>query len=181
MNKLKPYLLIAPATLLMIFIMGIGIMTCISQSLGYFPQIGLEDITLNYYKTILNNKQFLDSLFLSLKTSLISSIIAVIAGVVLAYFMSKDRFSKFRYFLLNLPTTALMNGVSAVRCFVFYKYTKNNKQIPFIYLIIFILLVLILGIISYQGISSLIPITITIIYFISTDPCTCNFSCNTVL
>ena len=72
------------------------------------------------------------------------------------------------YFLLNLPTTALMNGVSAVRCFVFYKYTKNNKQIPFIYLIIFILLVLILGIISYQGISSLIPITITIIYFIST-------------
>ena len=61
-----------------------------------------------------------------------------------------------------------MNGVSAVRCFVFYKYTKNNKQIPFIYLIIFILLVLILGIISYQGISSLIPITITIIYFIST-------------
>ena len=103
MNKLKPYLLIAPATLLMIFIMGMGIMTCISQSLGYFPQIGLEDITLNHYKTILNNKQFLDSLFLSLKTSLISSIIAVIAGVVLAYFMSKDRFSKFRYFLLNLP------------------------------------------------------------------------------
>lgn len=72
------------------------------------------------------------------------------------------------YFLLNLPTTALMNGVSSVRCFVFYKYTKNNKQTPFIYLIIFILLVLILGIISYQGIKSLIPITITIIYFIST-------------
>lgn len=72
------------------------------------------------------------------------------------------------YFLLKLPTTALMNGVSAVRCFVFYKYTKNNKPIPFIYLIIFILLVLILGIISYQGLSSLIPITITLIYFIST-------------
>lgn len=72
------------------------------------------------------------------------------------------------YFLLNLTTTALMNGVSAIRCFVFYKYTKNTKKIPFIYLIIFISLVIILGIISYQGLVSLVPIIITITYFIST-------------
>lgn len=72
------------------------------------------------------------------------------------------------YFLLNLTTTALTNGVSAIRCLVFYKYTRNNKEIPFIYLIIFISIVLILGIISYQGLASLVPIIITIIYFIST-------------
>lgn len=72
------------------------------------------------------------------------------------------------YFLLNLTTTALMNGVSAIRCFVFYKYTKNTKKIPFIYLTIFISLVIILGIISYQGLVSLVPIIITITYFIST-------------
>jgi putative spermidine/putrescine transport system permease protein len=103
MSKLKPYLLIAPAVILLLGIIGMGITTCIWQSLGKFPQIGLNDITLDYYKTILTNKQFIDSLTLSLKTSFISSIIAVILGVVLAYFMSKDRFSKFRYFLLNLP------------------------------------------------------------------------------
>lgn len=103
MSKIKPYLLIAPATLLLLFIMGIGIFTCVSQSLGYIPLIGLDNITFDYYKVILSNQQFLNSLILSLKTSIISSIIATIIGVILAYLMTKSRVSKFRYFLLNLP------------------------------------------------------------------------------
>ncbi|MEG2786238.1 MAG: ABC transporter permease subunit [Romboutsia sp.] len=103
MNKLNPYILIAPAIVLLIFIIGTGFMTCICQSLGYFPQIGLKDITFNYYKEILSDKQFIQSLIISFKTSLVSSIIAVIIGVILAYLMSKSKFTKIRYFLLNLP------------------------------------------------------------------------------
>lgn len=103
MSKIKPYLLIAPAALLLLFIMGVGICTCILQSLGYFPLIGLDSITFNYYKEILSNQQFINSLILSLKTSIISSIIATVIGVLLAYLMTKNRVSKLRYFLLNLP------------------------------------------------------------------------------
>ncbi|UOW69108.1 ABC transporter permease [Paraclostridium bifermentans] len=103
MSKIKPYLLIAPAALLLLFIMGVGICTCILQSLGYFPLIGLDNITFDYYKEILSNQQFITSLVLSLKTSIISSLIATIIGVLLAYLMTKSKFSKLRYFLLNLP------------------------------------------------------------------------------
>lgn len=103
MSKIKPYLLIAPAALLLLFIMGVGICTCILQSLGYFPLIGLDNITFDYYKEILSNQQFINSLMLSLKTSIISSTIATIIGILLAYLMTKSRVSKLRYFLLNLP------------------------------------------------------------------------------
>lgn len=103
MSKIKPYLLIAPAALLLLFIMGVGICTCILQSLGYFPLIGLDNITFGYYKEILSNQQFINSLMLSLKTSIISSIIATIIGILLAYLMTKSRVSKLRCFLLNLP------------------------------------------------------------------------------
>lgn len=103
MSKIKPYLLIAPAALLLLFIMGVGICTCILQSLGYFPLIGLDNITFDYYKEILSNQQFINSLMLSLKTSIISSTIATIIGILLAYLMTKSRFSKLRCFLLNLP------------------------------------------------------------------------------
>lgn len=103
MSKIKPYLLIAPAALLLLFIIGVGICTCILQSLGYFPLIGLDSITFDYYKEILSNQQFINSLILSLKTSIISSIIATVIGILLAYLMTKNRVSKLRYFLLNLP------------------------------------------------------------------------------
>ncbi|AUN14146.1 ABC transporter permease [Paraclostridium sordellii] len=103
MSKFKPYLYIAPVAILLITIIGMGIFTCICQSLGYFPQIGMTDITLSYYKELLSDKQFVESIYISLRTALISSIISVLVGVILAYFISKEKFSKFRYFLINLP------------------------------------------------------------------------------
>lgn len=103
MNKMKPYLLLAPITTLLMFVMGVGIFTCILQSLGYFPLIGMKDITFSYYKEVLYNKEFLNSLILSLKTSILSSLISIIIGILLACLIRKEKFSKFKYFLLNLP------------------------------------------------------------------------------
>ena len=102
-SRLKPYILIAPMAIILIGIMSVGIVNCVMQSLGYFPQIGLNNITFDYYKEILRDTTFLRSLIFSLKTSLISAALSVIVGVLLAYFLSQDRFSKFRYYLLNLP------------------------------------------------------------------------------
>lgn len=102
-NKSKPYLLILPASILLIGIMSIGMINAILQSLGYFPMLGKENITLYYYKEILSNEIFLKSLIFSLKTSFISSTISVLLGVLLAYLLCQSRYSKFRNSILTLP------------------------------------------------------------------------------
>ena len=55
------------------------------QSLGYFKAVGLTELTLKYYKEVLSDKGFLSSLRFSLYTSLASSIIAIVCGVLLSY------------------------------------------------------------------------------------------------
>lgn len=102
-NKLKPYLLLAPISILLILIMGVGILNCIFQSIGYIPSIGLNNFTLDYYKEILRDETFLKSLIFSLKTSFISSFICVVVGTLLAYTLSKNKYSKLKVNLLNLP------------------------------------------------------------------------------
>lgn len=102
-NKLKPYLLLLPATIILIGVMGIGMITCITQSLGYFPQIGLTDMTFDYYKEILGSVTFLKSLLFTFKTSIISSVLAVFLGVCLSYMLLQERFTKMRRIILNLP------------------------------------------------------------------------------
>ena len=102
-SKFKPYLLLFPVSIVLISIMGIGIINCISQSLGYFPQIVLNNFTLDYYMEVLRDRNFLKSLIFSLKTSFISSSICIVVGVFLAYVLSKDKHSKWRISLINLP------------------------------------------------------------------------------
>ncbi|WP_042276696.1 ABC transporter permease [[Clostridium] dakarense] len=102
-NKLKPYLLLAPISITVVFIMGVGILNAVYQSLGYFPQIGLNNFTLDYYKEILRNETFLKSFIFTIKTSFISSSLSIILGVIIAYILSKVRYSRIRKNILNLP------------------------------------------------------------------------------
>lgn len=102
-NKLKPYLLLAPISIVLILVMGVGILNCIFQSMGYIPNIGLNNATFDYYKEILRDENFLRSLIFSLKTSFISSFICVVVGTLLAYILSKNKYSKLKVNLLNLP------------------------------------------------------------------------------
>ena len=102
-NSIKPYLLIAPMAIILVGVMGSGIINCILQSLGYFPQLGLDTITFNYYKEIFQDTTFINSLLFTLKTSIISSVLSVIVGVLLAYSMMKEKYSKLRQGILNLP------------------------------------------------------------------------------
>lgn len=102
-NKLKPYLLVAPVAILLGSVMVVGISNCIVQSLGYFPQIGMNNLTLDYYKEILVDKTFLKSLLFSIQTSLISALISVFIGLILAYLFSQGKYSKLRVYILNLP------------------------------------------------------------------------------
>jgi len=84
-REFKPYILILPAAIILLGILTSGIIISISQSLGYMPVIGLKDLTFKYYAAVFNDKGFWESLKFSLNISLFSSIIAVAAGIILAY------------------------------------------------------------------------------------------------
>ena len=72
-----------------------------------------------------------------------------------------------QYILLGVYVAAFMNLLTIWRCFVFKKYDEQNKTIPLKYLIIFVSLIIVFGIFNYNGILSIIPPVITIIYGIS--------------
>lgn len=84
-EKLKPYLLLSPILFVLITIFVSGIVMGAIQSLGYFKAVGLTEFTLKYYKEVLTSRGFLSSLRFSLYTSLASSIIAIVCGVLLSY------------------------------------------------------------------------------------------------
>lgn len=86
-DKLKPYLMLAPVLIILVTIFVSGIVTALSQSFGYFEAVGLKDFTFKYYREVLTDSGFLSSLTFSLYTALVSSLIAIILGVILAYSM----------------------------------------------------------------------------------------------
>nr|WP_184525840.1 ABC transporter permease subunit [Bacillus benzoevorans] len=71
--------------LILIGIFAAGIILGLLQSFGYFKVIGLTDFTLKYYREVLTDSAFLSSLRFSLYTATVSSIIAVVLGILLAY------------------------------------------------------------------------------------------------
>lgn len=83
------YLLLFPALTILIGLFMGGVILALSQSLGYFPLLGLKDFTLQYYLEVWSSPEFIDSLKFSLFISLVSSIMAVIVGVFLAYQLVK--------------------------------------------------------------------------------------------
>lgn len=83
MKKIKAYILIAPLILLgIIFI--VGVVNGLVQSFGYIPAFDLNNFTFEYYIQVINNPIFLESLKLSLKIAIISSVIAIFLGTLLA-------------------------------------------------------------------------------------------------
>lgn len=73
---------------LLIVLLGIftgGIVLGLLQSFGYFQAVGLTEFTWKYYQEVFMSEAFLKSLHFSLYTSFVSSIIAVIFGILLSY------------------------------------------------------------------------------------------------
>src|SRR6056297_3645789 len=86
---LKPYFLLLPALIVLIGLFLGGVISALAQSFGYFPLIGLKNFTLSYFHEVWTDPQFLSALKFSLYTFLLSSLLAVIIGVFLAYQLLK--------------------------------------------------------------------------------------------
>lgn len=85
-KKCIPYLLLAPLIVLM-SLFCLALINSIVQSLGFIPALGLTKPTLSYYQEIFMRKDLLQSIWVSLNIAGISSIIAVILGTLLCYFL----------------------------------------------------------------------------------------------
>lgn len=83
-----------PAMIIILGIFASGLIMGFTQSLGHFKAVGLKEITLKYYIDVLTDNSFLISLKFSLYVSFISSIIAVILGVSLAYLLLMSNHKK---------------------------------------------------------------------------------------
>lgn len=69
-----------------------------------------------------------------------------------------------QYTILGGISAACMNYLSTLRCAIYYKDIKNNKKTSKNIVLLFIALMIIIGVISYNGIISIIPTFITCIY-----------------
>lgn len=76
-------------------------------------------------------------------------------------------FYALQYFIFGYLSTGLMNMVSVIRSIIFAKNAKDNKQPSVFYLILFILIIIILGLIYCRSFIALLPIIGTILYTIS--------------
>ena len=90
-----------PGLIVILTIVLGGLFKSLLISFGYFKEIGMTEFTFEYYKKVLTDKTFIDSLLFTLKFSFISSFLAVIIGAILAY--SIFFFDKAREFYLNIP------------------------------------------------------------------------------
>ncbi|NBG87833.1 ABC transporter permease [Isachenkonia alkalipeptolytica] len=84
---LKPYIYLLPVLSILFFVFTLGLGISIFQSLGYYPGIGLYDITLDYYREVFSSESFFSALMFSLRVALISSLLAAVIGVSLAYLL----------------------------------------------------------------------------------------------
>lgn len=104
-ESLKAYLLLTPVLILIAGVFLTGIFMGLLQSLGYFPVIGLNELTLDYYIETFKSPTFIDSLKFSLTTSFFQAGISVILGLVFAYNLvaSKGWVSKIGHKIYKLP------------------------------------------------------------------------------
>lgn len=71
------------------------------------------------------------------------------------------------YFILGAYSGCAIELIEQSKDFVFYGFEKKNKKIPVFMLVIFVGLLIIASILTFDGFVSLLPLIINLAYFIS--------------
>ncbi|MGF3182208.1 ABC transporter permease [Facklamia sp. P12934] len=96
-------LLFMPQFILSLFLL-LGVMIGIVQSFGYIPSLNLNEFSLTYYQDLLNDKQFKQSVFFSLKIAFYSAFLSTIMGLAWAYFwLVQEKLSRWQQTLVKIP------------------------------------------------------------------------------
>jgi len=104
MEKLRVPLLLAPALLILFLLFGGGLAVGFAQSLGYFPILGMTELTLSHYTTVLADPNFLQSLWLTFRIAFWSTLIASVLAVAFALILREAfRGSQTATFVYQIP------------------------------------------------------------------------------
>lgn len=101
--SIVPYILIAPSVALVaIFLYGVA--QGVLQGFGVMPFLGMTDPTVAYFKEALGRSDLLESLAFSFSISVISSVGAVIGGIVLSAVLTQLKSMRFlRVLNVSIP------------------------------------------------------------------------------
>ncbi len=116
-GRVKIALLLAPALLLIGVLFSGGIIAALIQSLGYMPAVGQTEVSLAAYRKVLGDKDFLDSLLLTLYVAGVSTILSTVLAVLaaLALRRSSGRISAVVFQLpITIPHLVAAVGVALV-------------------------------------------------------------------
>lgn len=104
----------------------------------------------------------------------ICGLIALILTVISVQFKTKEKIVMcfifanivvaIQFFLLNAITGGIISIINAIRCIIFYYYKKKDKKPSLAILILFEIIAIVSGMMSWQNIWSILPIMVTIIY-----------------
>lgn len=119
-EKKRPWLLLMPAMLVLVFLFLGGIVLSIIQSLNYQPIIGKTTFDLDAYIKIFSDKTFLVSLVYSLYISIGSTIMSIILAIIIAMILRKSFIGKSMAvftFQLPIPIPHIVSGVAVLMLF----------------------------------------------------------------
>lgn len=104
----------------------------------------------------------------------IMGILAVIALAVSTHQKTKKKVLIFQlfsnisyalqYLILGAFSAVATSAVGTVNNWIFYRYAKKDKEIPVVVLYIYSIIILILGILTYNNIFSIFPVLLSILY-----------------
>lgn len=89
-NNLRPMIMVSPLIVCCILLPLLGFLLSLTESLAYVPTLGFVSPSLEAYKTILSDKEFLGNTLLSIYVSVVSTVGATIMGVGLAYTLVRN-------------------------------------------------------------------------------------------
>lgn len=98
----RKLLLAAPYLLLNGVIIFVALFKGLQVSLGYYPLIGLRDITVNYFKQVLTTAYFQKSLGYSCYIALTATFLALVCGIWMAFLLLKTNSSLLQK-VISLP------------------------------------------------------------------------------
>ncbi len=95
---------LAPTIFIVVVVFGGGLFLGLLQGLGYFPGADDPSFTLEYFRNVLEDRDFLTSLGLTLYISLSSTLIAVISSIGSALiFLSLSGRQRWIHFIFQVP------------------------------------------------------------------------------
>ena len=86
---------------------------------------------------------------------------------ILIYNTFTNIFTSLQYFFLKAFSGAFSIIITFLRNFIFSKYRNKNQKIPFYWLLIILILLIIFNVATYDGIISLIPLITILLYTIA--------------